>query len=69
MGINITFDNNEMLIKGGEPKACVINSHNDHRIAMAGGIMNLFCKEEIKILNKKAVNKSYPLFFEELKKL
>ena len=69
MGINITFDNNKMLIKGGEPKACVINSHNDHRIAMAGGIMNLFCKEEIKILNKKAVNKSYPLFFEELKKL
>jgi len=51
----------------GNPKAVkknvVINSRNDHRIAMALGVLNL------KIDNPKAVKKSYPAFWSDLKKL
>jgi len=69
MGIGITLEQDEMHITGGKPKACSIDSHNDHRIAMAGGIMNLFCEGEIKIENKESINKSYPDFFKDLEKL
>jgi|TARA_B110000438_G_scaffold65261_1_gene65847 3-phosphoshikimate 1-carboxyvinyltransferase len=67
MGIYITFKNDSMYITGNKPQPCTIDSHNDHRIAMAGGIMNLFCDGEIKIENKEAINKSYPDFFEQLR--
>ena len=66
MGIEISLEGDYMYITGGEIKACTIDSHNDHRIAMAGSIMNLFFAEEITVENSSAVNKSYPSFFEEL---
>ena len=66
MGIQITLKNDEMYITGSEALACTINPHNDHRIAMAGGIMNLFCKNNIMINNKNVVNKSYPNFFKDI---
>ena len=69
MGVEITLDNDEMYIVGSTPKACTIDSHNDHRIAMAGGIMNLFCDGEIKIKNKESINKSYPDFFKDLENI
>jgi len=41
-----------------------INSHNDHRIAMAFTLVNH--KMDLKILDKKCVNKSYPNFWKDL---
>lgn len=41
----------------------IIKTYNDHRIAMAFGILGL------KTDNPKTVNKSYPLFWSDLKKL
>ncbi len=69
MGINISVNDDFMHITGGKIKGTTINSHNDHRIAMVGGIMNLFTNEVIKVENKEAINKSYPKFFEDIKKL
>jgi len=69
MGINISLQKDEIHITGGQAKACTIDSHQDHRIAMAGGLMNLFCEGEIKIKNKEVVDKSYPHFFEDLNKI
>ena len=69
IGISISLENDLMYITGAKTKSGIINSHNDHRIAMAGGIMNLFCNNEIKIENKEVVNKSYPNFFEKLELL
>ncbi len=69
IGIEIKLEHDSMYVKGGKLKACEIDSHNDHRIAMAGGLMNLFCDGEIKIINNDAINKSYPNFFNDLKKL
>ncbi len=66
MGIQISIKNDTMYIVGGKLKACIIDSHHDHRIAMSGGIMNLLCEGNIEIENKDAINKSYPSFFNEL---
>ena len=66
IGINIKIEADLMHITGAEIKSGTINSHNDHRIAMAGGIMNLFSNNEITINNKEAVNKSFPDFFNQI---
>jgi 3-phosphoshikimate 1-carboxyvinyltransferase len=67
-GIEIKLDNDIMIIKGGNVNAAVIDSHNDHRIAMAGGILDVISNGTIEIHNKEAVKKSYPTFFDELNK-
>ena len=64
LGIEIEINKDIMFIKQSQLKSGVINSHNDHRIAMLGGILNLFSKEKISVENKQAVNKSYPGFFD-----
>ncbi len=69
MGISVFVEGDEMHIAGGRPKPCTVDSYNDHRIAMAAALMNLFCDGTIAIKNKAAVNKSYPNFFDELSKL
>ena len=66
IGIKVELQGDDMYITGAQPKAGIINSHNDHRIAMVGGLMNLFCQEEIKVEGKSSVNKSYPEFFADL---
>jgi 3-phosphoshikimate 1-carboxyvinyltransferase len=47
----------------------VVDSYNDHRIVMASAIASARSKNEIRIINALAVNKSYPSFFNELKGL
>ena len=66
IGIKVELQGDNMYITGVQPKAGIIDAHNDHRIAMAGGLMNLFCQEEIKVEGKSSVNKSYPEFFADL---
>lgn len=46
-----------------------VNSHNDHRIAMAAAIAATVCAEPVTILGAEAVNKSYPSFWEEYHQL
>ena len=45
-----------------------IDSSNDHRIAMLAGILSSVCSQPITLLGAEAVRKSYPSFWEELKK-
>ena len=52
-------------LKGG----ATVSSFNDHRIAMALSIAALFCREEVLIDGAEAVNKSFPSFFTELRRL
>lgn len=51
-------------LKGGE-----VSSFNDHRIAMMAAIAAIVCEKEVTILRAEAVNKSYPGFFDDLRKL
>ncbi|MBI4975234.1 3-phosphoshikimate 1-carboxyvinyltransferase, partial [Candidatus Peregrinibacteria bacterium] len=46
----------------------IISTYNDHRIAMAFGILKTKFKN-LKIENPKCVSKSYPTFWSDLKKL
>ncbi len=49
---------------GGE-----VDSYNDHRIVMSAAVASCFCQDSVVIKNAQAVNKSYPAFFEDFKKL
>jgi 3-phosphoshikimate 1-carboxyvinyltransferase len=51
-------------VSGGNAK-----SWNDHRIAMALTIFSLKAKDEIYLSNSEAINKSYPEFYNDFKKL
>ncbi len=51
-------------IEGG-----TVDSFNDHRIVMSAAIAATACKSPVTITDAQAVNKSYPTFFEDMKKL
>ena len=58
-----------LTIKGTGLTGGTVNSHNDHRIAMAAAIAATVCTRPVTITGAEAVNKSYPTFLEEYKKL
>ena len=70
MGADIEETDDGMIIRGGKPlHGAVIDSHNDHRIAMSFSIAALNCEGETTITRKDCVNISYPRFYIDLKKL
>lgn len=70
MKVEITINGDLMLIKGSKNiKGAKVSSHNDHRIAMACAIAALKAKGNTVIHHAEAVNKSYPSFFNDIKKL
>lgn len=56
-GLSVTGRKN---LDGGE-----VDSHNDHRIAMAAAVASCGCKRAVTITNAEAVKKSYPGFFKD----
>ena len=68
-GIKGEFNGNDLIIYGGKPKAGKVDSFNDHRIVMSAVVMATLVDGESVIYNAEAVNKSYPTFFEDYKKL
>lgn len=56
--------NGKERLKGG-----IVDSWNDHRIAMALAIASIKCKGELIIQNSQAVEKSYPGFWSDFEKL
>ncbi len=66
MGVDITLEENRLEIKEGKIKGGFIDSHNDHRIAMACSIAALRAEDDVVIDNAECVAKSYPSFFEDL---
>ncbi len=70
MGVKITFDDDIMIIHGGEVvKGADVHSHHDHRIAMACAVAALGANSETVIEEAYAVKKSYPDFYNDLKSL
>ena len=70
MGANITESPDSMTICGvNELKGCIVDSHNDHRVAMALAMAATVCDSDVKILNAECVSKSYPHFWEDYIKL
>lgn len=70
MGANITETNDGLLIQGpSKLRGCAIDSHNDHRIAMACAVAALGAEGVTVIGNSQCINKSYPQFVQDLKTL
>jgi len=70
MGAQIAMDKASLTVKG--PCAlhgAMIDSHNDHRIAMACAVAALGASGETQIQNAECVRKSYPKFFSDLRAL
>jgi 3-phosphoshikimate 1-carboxyvinyltransferase len=70
MGVEINFQDDSMLIKGGgRLNGATVHSRHDHRIAMACAVAALGAEGEVMIEEAEAVNKSYPQFWEHLQTL
>jgi len=66
LGAVIRIDGNRMEIDGVTLDGGVIDSHNDHRIAMAGAVAALNARGDVTVRGYECVAKSYPDFFEDL---
>lgn len=70
LGANITEEEDKMIINGvARLKGGIVDSHNDHRVAMALAMASLKMDEDLTILNAECVSKSYPDFWETFKSL
>ncbi|MGI8950205.1 MAG: 3-phosphoshikimate 1-carboxyvinyltransferase [Chitinophagaceae bacterium] len=70
MGVEIILQDNEMLVNGGgKIKSATVHSNHDHRIAMACAVAALKADGEIIVEEADAINKSYPDFYEHLRRL
>jgi 3-phosphoshikimate 1-carboxyvinyltransferase len=57
-----------LVIQGGKMRPAKIETYNDHRMAMSFAIADLVARG-IEIGDKRCVDKSFPSFWEELKKI
>lgn len=65
LGVNINSDDNQIVIEGrSDIRSCELESHGDHRIAMALTLAGLGAEEGIIINSASSVKKSYPAFFD-----
>ena len=58
-----------LIIHGTGLIGGTVNSSKDHRIAMAAAVAATVCTEPVTILGADAVNKSYPKFWDEYRRL
>ena len=68
MGIKIKEERNKLTITGSEPKGSVIDSKDDHRIAMTFSILGSLAGGTI-INNAECVSKTFPQFWDILKSI
>ena len=70
LGADVELKDDGFIIHGKEKlRGGVVNSYNDHRIAMSAAIASILCENEVEILDAMAVSKSYPDFWQDIKKL
>jgi 3-phosphoshikimate 1-carboxyvinyltransferase len=69
MGINIEINKDVMSVAGGLPAGAEINSHGDHRIAMAAAVAAIGASGKVIIHDPQCVAKSYPGFFDDISNL
>lgn len=69
LGGTATADENMLTVTGTGLRGGTVHSCNDHRITMAAAIAATVCTEPVTILGAEAVNKSYPQFWEEYRRL
>ena len=68
MGIEARCTDSDLIVKGGRPKGAIIDTYDDHRIAMSFSIAGLRIPG-VAILDEKCVEKSFPKFWDVLEGL
>jgi len=66
LGVNIVIDGDFMLVSATKIEGGVVDSHQDHRIAMTAAVLGTVSSEPVKISGWQCVTKSYPEFFNDL---
>jgi 3-phosphoshikimate 1-carboxyvinyltransferase len=66
LGIETRILDGALEIQGGKIWGGVVDSHADHRIAMALAVLAINAEQPLTVKNADCVNKSYPEFFEDL---
>ena len=69
LGGKAEADETTMTVYGTGLTGGTVDARNDHRIAMSAAIAATMCTENVTILGAECVQKSYPQFFEEYRKL
>ena len=69
MNVKIEIKDDLMYVTGGRPQGARVESHDDHRIAMALAVASLGAAGRISIRDSQCVAKSYPCFFDDLRNL
>ncbi len=68
LGASVKVTNDGIEITSSKLKSAIIDSHNDHRMAMSFAIAGLKVSG-IKIKNPNSVKKSFPKFFDKLREI
>jgi 3-phosphoshikimate 1-carboxyvinyltransferase len=69
IGIEVEIEGDIMRIKGGQPTGGKVESHEDHRIAMAMAVTAIKASGSVFIKDSQSVGKSYPGFFDDMRSL
>lgn len=69
LGITIEQQDDKLIVRGGDIRSAALQSHKDHRIAMACAVAALRAQDAVTISHADAVNKSYPRFWDDLARL
>lgn len=69
LGGTAESDAETLTVQGTGLHGGTVDARNDHRIAMSAAIAATACRENVIILGAQCVEKSYPRFFEEYRKL
>jgi 3-phosphoshikimate 1-carboxyvinyltransferase len=70
LGVKIDVNDDVMIVHGGNKvNGAKTHSHHDHRIAMACAVTALKAEGQTEIEEADAVKKSYPDFYDDLRKL
>jgi 3-phosphoshikimate 1-carboxyvinyltransferase len=69
MNVKIEISDDLMYVTGGRPQGARVESHDDHRIAMAIAVASLGATGKVSIRDSQCIAKSYPAFFDDLRNL
>ncbi len=69
VGGKIQIEHNVMFIENAELRGGTVNSHGDHRIAMALAVSGLKASSTVTIKDAECVSKSYPDFWKDFERL
>lgn len=67
LNIRVEINDDVMSVTGGKPSGARVESHEDHRIAMALAVAALGAEDRVYLRDSQCVAKSYPQFYKDMK--